>query len=526
MKNLIIIILFFGLIQPQLAHSQNINPDFVDGRLYVKVLNNSTIDLAHVFNQTSALNQMKLLYGVTDVVKAFQTDGVGLSKVYRVEFNRHNAVNALIDLFATLPYIEFAEKAPLYHLQYTPDDANANTLYHLELIDAYRAWDIHKGESKIVIAIIDNGINITHEDLAESIWLNEDEIPNNILDDDLNGFRDDYFGYDVSDMDGNPNPPFGGASLFGHGTHCAGIAGAKSNNGIGLASIGFNAKIMAIKATSNASTGNYITHGYEAADYALKNGASVISMSFGSTTPTLTWQLIIQQAELFNVILVAAAGNNNTEFPNYPAAFPEVISVGATNELDQKAEFSNFGSTIDVMAPGTGIYSTFYPEHNDYSYLSGTSMSCPMVAGLISLIKSYNPAFTNAQVKAFLYEGCENITSKNMNYIGKIGAGRIDAYKTMMLVSGQTSSLGLNNLENASFLLFPNPTNDKLNIALKDQSIEGLQVFDVQGKLIKEVDLKNSNSPIISIDVTSFDKGVYFIKSRGNSSETQKFIVQ
>jgi subtilisin family serine protease len=449
-----------------------------------------------------------------------------MSRVYRIDFSELTLIDQLISSLVSIQFIEYAEKAPIYKVSYTPNDLYFSQLYHLSKIQASEAWNIHKGQSQIIIAIIDNGVNLSHEDLKENLWVNTAEIPNNSMDDDLNGYTDDYNGYDAADGDGNPNPPANGTSNFGHGTHCAGIASASSDNILGISSIGFKARIMAVKVTPSNSDGKSITNGYEGADYALKNGAKIISMSFGGSSGSLTWQLLIQQAESQNVLLVAAAGNENTSDLSYPAAYPEVISVGATAQNDQRAYFSNFGSTINVMAPGLSINSTFFPGNSNYSQLSGTSMACPMAAGLASLIKSYNPAYTNAQVKSILYNGCENIDDQNPGFEGKMGNGRINAYRSLMIASGQ--SLGIENREKDDFKLFPNPASNNLNIYFYDiNTIHGFEIIDLQGKILKTIDLhEKATNQLISIDLSEFKNGIYFVHSSGQIPSTKKFIVQ
>ncbi|MBU2020333.1 MAG: S8 family peptidase [Bacteroidetes bacterium] len=526
MKLSSLILLTLLLLGNHQVNAQSIDSNFVDGRIYVKVLNTSSINLQTEFLVNPTLINLQNQYGITKIEKAFQTEGNAISRVYRLEFNEIALVESFINSISAISYVEYAEKAPLYKVNYVPNDPGFSQLYHLSKIQAKEAWNIHKGESKVVIAIVDNGINLSHEDLVDNLWVNSDEVPNNFLDDDLNGYADDYNGYDAADRDGNPNPPANGSIYFGHGTHCAGIASSKSDNNTGIASIGFQAKIMAVKVSPNNSDGRSITAGYEGADYALRNGASVISMSFGGPSNTLTWQVLVQQAQAMNVILVASAGNEDSEDLNYPAAYAGVISVGATDQNDQRTFFSNYGSTIDVMAPGLSIQSTYFPGNTTYGQLSGTSMSCPMVAGLVSLIKSYNTAFNNDQIVGFLKNGCDNIDAQNPAFVGKIGSGRINAYRSLMLASGQ--SLGLENRNQDLFRLFPNPATNNLNIYFYDtNAINGIEIIDLQGKILRSVEfIKNASNQIITLDVSLFKSGIYFVRSFGELSSTQKFIVQ
>jgi subtilisin family serine protease len=244
---------------------------------------------------------------------------------------------------------------------------------------------------------------LTHEDLAPNIWVNPNEIANNGIDDDNNGYIDDINGYDVADNDNNPNPPTNASSsVFSHGTHCAGIASARSDNGIGIASPGFVSKIMAVKTKFNSSTGATLERAYQGLEYAIAANPTIISMSWGGYSYSQTYQELIDVAISKGIILVAAAGNADVDFPMYPAGYNGVISVGATDQNDMKASFSNYGTSIDIMAPGVSIWSSFATTNSSYGYYSGTSMACPIVAGICALLKSKKPSGTPSQIEQCL----------------------------------------------------------------------------------------------------------------------------
>ncbi|HXH18310.1 MAG TPA: S8 family serine peptidase [Chitinophagales bacterium] len=431
-------LLLLFCVTSKIVSSQTFDTSYVDGALYAKVRDTATatFDLG-----SPPLNLLVPIYGLDTLYWPFKGYNTYLDNIYRLEFTNISQTNQLIAALQAIPSIEFAEKVPLGKTEsFVPDDLNANQWY-LSKINAELAWSITTGSSQVVVAIIDNGVKLSHEDLAANMYVNAGEIPNNLLDDDLNGYRDDVNGFDVADMDNNANPPPTAADTngFRHGTLCAGIASAVTNNSKGIASIGFSVKIMPVKCTrNNVGNSRAITHPYEGVFYAMRAGADVISMSFGGEGHGFTDQAVINAASNEGIVLVAAAGNANTNTPFFPAAFPNVISVGATDFNDQKASFSNFGTWVDLMAPGVSIFSTLVSTNSSYGSLSGTSMACPLVAGLAGLVLSVKPDFTPAQVATALTNGCDDISLLNPAFTGQIGAGRINALKTLSQITGVT----------------------------------------------------------------------------------------
>lgn len=511
-----------------LGFAQTVDTNFVDGRIYVKVKASSNVDLANYTNFDPTLNNLISAHQVTSMPKAFQTQGAAISKVFRVEYSNYAGVDDLITGFSSLQFIEYAEKAPLYYLSFTPNDLNTSQQYALDVIQAEEAWEINKGSADVVVAIVDNGVNINHEDIQPNRWLNTGEIANNGIDDDLNGYTDDLYGWDAADSDNDPTPPAGGPGPFVHGSHCAGIASAKTNNGVGIASIGYNVSIMGVKATRDNSDGKTLSAAYEGVDYAISAGANVISMSFGSSGGFLTWDILINQAQSRGIFMVAAAGNDDSDSEFYPAAYPYVFSVGATDPNDNKASFSNYGSTIDVMAPGLNIYSTYFQTNSTYGNLSGTSMSTPLVAGLAGLLLSYDSSISVADLKAFLRDGCDNIDAQNPTYINDIGSGRINAFKSLQLAAGLT--LEEIDTDNFNFVLYPNPSSDfvnfKPNQALPKPST--ITLYDMQGKIAleQEVGIVFAGGKQ-KVDVKNLKQGLYFFRFQlDDFVETRKIIIQ
>ncbi len=356
-----------------------------------------------------------------------------LQNTYLLEFYDIQNVEKIISLLEAEEAVEYAEKVPMYYNNYNPNDTYYSTTYMWGLfkINAAAAWDYSFGSSSITVAVVDNAVDRTHADLSASIWTNPGEIPGNGIDDDGNGYIDDINGWDAGDNDNNPNPP---NSTFDHGTHVAGTVGATTDNNTGVASIGFGVSIIAVKATKNSAGSNSVTNGYDGIIYAAAAGADVINLSWGGPSYSSTGQNVINYAYNQGAIIVAAAGNDNVSTQFYPAAYNNVVCVASTNSSDQKSSFSNYGSYIDVSAPGTNIASTV--PGNNYAYKSGTSMASPLVAGLCGLMLSYNPGLSQTDLINCLTSSCTDISSQNPSYIGMLGAGRIDAAAAMSCVSG------------------------------------------------------------------------------------------
>lgn len=333
-------------------------------------------------------------------------------------------------------WIEWVEYIPEIEGFYTPNDFQAQFAWHLQKINAQDAWDLHKGDTTITIAIVDDAVAITHEDLLPVRWTNPGEIPANGIDDDGNGYIDDIHGWDAANNDGDPNPPSSAtSSFFSHGTHCAGIAAARTDNNLGIASLSFNCRLIAVKTKIDNSSGGTMTATLQGVQYAITAGARVVSMSFGGTSYSQTYQNLFNYGNRLGIVFVAAAGNSNNVIPMYPANYDHVISVGATDPNDYKAGFSSYGANTDIMAPGTAIYSSVVGSgNNQYGNKSGTSMACPLVASLAGLMLSKDPTLTPQEVESCIKSTAVNIDALNPTYAGSLGSGRIDAFQALQCI--------------------------------------------------------------------------------------------
>jgi len=358
---------------------------------------------------------------------------------YQVNIDPESDIDELIATLQADPNVEYAEKIPVETLFFDPNDPaeNAGEQWHLATMDALAAWDLSLGDEDVVVAVVDDAVKITHEDLTNSKWVNPGEIAGNGIDDDDNGYIDDINGWDVADNDNNPNPPSTAtASAFSHGTHVAGLVGATTNNSKGVAAIGGGVSIMAVKCTANnTSNTSVISHGWAGFQYAMGSGADIINISWGGTGSSFTYQALINAAHNAGITIVAAAGNSSTNTQFYPAAYDNVIAVGATTSTDAKASFSNYGTWIDVAAPGSSLKSCVATSNTAYGYKSGTSMASPVTAGLCALLLSYEPTLDTEDILACLTSTAEPVVGST-----SLGAGRINANAAMLCAAPASCS--------------------------------------------------------------------------------------
>lgn len=324
-------------------------------------------------------------------------------------------------------------------------------------MDVLKVWEkVTKGSEKIIVAVIDTGCDYTHPDLKQNMWVNEKEAEANGgipgKDDDGNGYVDDVYGYDFVSSDktaarpgapGDPDPMDDG----GHGTHCAGSIGATANDGQGIAGLNHKVRIMCVRFLGES--GGTSVDSYRAIRYARENGAHIMSNSWGGGESSELFKSELRKIEDKGILFVAAAGNNGTNNdvkPYFPTnlsdtefrgrKFMNVISVGASDNMDTPADFSNYGSdSVDVFAPGVAIVSTYpvaltTPGRPPYAIMSGTSMAAPYVSGVAALMMAANPGLIGnpAEIIRLINETAD----VKENLIGKAKSnGRINAYKAV-----------------------------------------------------------------------------------------------
>lgn len=308
-------------------------------------------------------------------------------------------------------------------------------------IDALKAWAVSQGSDKVVVAVLDSGVDYTHKDLIANMWLRPEAVPQ-YMDDEL-GSIDDLHGFDANNVSNDVSQGSNNGVLMsdpmddnGHGTHCAGVIGAEGDNNEGIAGINWHVQIMPLKFLGRGGFGS-TKNAIEAINYAIDRKSKgvnvrVISASWGSTSNSKALKDAIAAAGEAGILFVAAAGNNGTDNdkrPHYPSNYdlPNVISVAALDRTDAMASFSNFGvKTVHIAAPGKDIVSTWL--NDDYRGASGTSMATPHVSGVAALILSKSPKMTVAKLREKLLASVDKLPALE----GRIASGgRINAAKAL-----------------------------------------------------------------------------------------------
>ncbi|MBU0982367.1 MAG: PKD domain-containing protein [candidate division Zixibacteria bacterium] len=401
-----------------------------------------------------------------------------LASFYKIDF-ASGTLDEAMEAYRNNPLVERVEPIGIHAMYATPNDGYFQYQWHLSQtndhdIDAPEGWNIQTGSTSTIVAILDSGTRYYHPDLGGvnatvsnpgasrgNMWINNAELNGSSgVDDDGNGYVDDWIGYDFIDGVSNcwtgedcttkDNDP---RDFNGHGTHTAGIFGMITNDGYGMAGVaggwgsgsqaeyGNGVKIMPCRMGYSY---NYLGQEYgvvmmdaaaEAFYYAANNGAKIASCSWGSSN---TGGIGTAATYFINSggIIFVAAGNDGSQTADYLNGRGDCVSVAATDQNDAAASFTTYGTWVDISAPGVGIYSTYH-DHTDaattyWAALDGTSMATPMVAGVGALIWSQNPSWTAAQVKTQLYSSADNIDAYlSSTYIGKMGAGRINAYNAV-----------------------------------------------------------------------------------------------
>ena len=418
--NLFTKLLILVAILPVFSHAQQ--NDTVEGELLVKFRAGTEADTSRKVNQKA---------GGT-VVERFEELGW-----QRVKLPAGKTMDAAMADYLASAQVEAVQPNYYYHLlAATPNDADFASLWGMEKISARQAWDIHTGSSNVIIANIDTGIRYNHPDLAANMWTNPGEINGNGVDDDNNGFVDDYYGYDFRFNDPDP------MDENGHGTHTAGTLGAVGNNSIGVAGVNWNVKLMAIKIYGSSGLGTtsaMLINAYNYVRMMKLRGVNirVTNNSYGGCDEACGYDQATKDAidALGNagVLQVFAAGNagaNSDTSPQYPAAYnsPWIISVANSMPTDILNGTSNFGAaSVDLAAPGTSILSTVLSAAN-YGNLSGTSMAAPHVAGAAALLASHNPSLSLASLKATLLNSVDQV--QGLNGIVKAG-GRLNVAQAL-----------------------------------------------------------------------------------------------
>lgn len=401
-------ILWSGLIvltatMPTLAQEADFvapeEPQYVPGEVLVKYREGVTAATMGALAESLSL-------------KAIDTfDFVG---VQQAQVPEDKTVEDMIAKITARPEVEYVEPNYIVYAEKTPNDPSYPQLWGLKKIQAEGAWDTTTDSPKVIVAVIDTGVDYRHPDLRANMWKNPNEQANG-RDDDGNGIIDDIYGANFVPSGATGDP----MDDHSHGTHVAGTIGAVGNNRTGVVGVTWKTQIMALKflsASGSGSTANAI----RAIDYGIKKGAHIMNNSWGGGGFSRALEDAIKRANAKGILFPAAAGNTGTNDndtrPHYPSSYnvPNVLAVMATDPADKKASFSSFGRTsVDLAAPGVNILSTI--PGGQYRAFNGTSMATPHVSGAAALLKGKNPQWKAAELKAHLMKTVDKLASlKNL----------------------------------------------------------------------------------------------------------------
>jgi thermitase len=403
----VILIITFLSIAPGLAQGPVVQappaamPAFVPGEIIVKFQPNVGQLGAQSSLRAEGLRPLEVASG---------------GELLRVQVAPGQEVQAIAELLARGD-VEYATFNYYVQALGDPNDPSYSSQWSLKQfqdhdIDAPEAWDLHTGSASVIIAVIDTGVDLDHPDLQAKI------VP----------------GYDYVNSDPFPDDD------HGHGTHVAGIAAAIGNNGVGIAGVSWGARIMPIKVL-NASGGGTLFNVSQGIYYAVANGAKVINLSLGqpgTSYPCTGFEAIrdaMQYALDNGRLVVVAAGNESASAVSCPAAYSQAMAVGSTDYSDLRSWFSNYGSDLDIAAPGSFIYSTY--RNGGYTTLSGTSMATPHVAGLAALLWSLSPSLAASQMRSIIQDTADDLGTAGWDQ--EYGYGRINARRALQTVALQTS---------------------------------------------------------------------------------------
>jgi len=458
------------------------------------------------FAQNTGLYRVRL--SSPDAIVQLDTKNISYRTSYK---NSGNSVflNSFVDLVNAKPnqldalqeegIIKYWESSRIQELYFTPSDESYDEQWYLEKISAPAVWDITQGDSTYFVGVVDSGVDYNHEDLSGSLAYNYSD-PINGLDDDNDGYIDNFMGWDFGSNDSDPMVD--GNGFYAHGSTMCGIIAAQTNNAIGAASTAFNCRYLPVKITDISGQVLDTNSGIL---YAAQKGAQVINCSFGSTEFSQSEaDIITYVTDSLDVLVIASAGNSNLNIPIYPASLFNVIGVCAVDEMDKKLSISNYHSSFDISAPGSSIYGPYI--ENEYSFKSGTSVAAAIVSSAAILLRSYFYTESNIEIRTRLLNSVDYINHLNPLYSSQLGHGRLN------VLSAFTQ------LEKTALITIPNPSTGvfDLKLTLLDYGNYQISIFDVLGKLYHRTDfLVSSKSHTEHLNLQDIKQGYYTLEING-----------
>ncbi|MDE0934356.1 MAG: tandem-95 repeat protein [Mariniblastus sp.] len=415
--------------------SQLAPSDYSSTEILVRFQDDVSVDELQKTNYVEMMNHNAILSA--SLGEGFRADG----QLFEIPVIAGQSIPDLIDYYNSLDAVDFAEPNYLMESTAVPNDQYyGGVQWGPPNINAESAWDTRTDSSSIIVGVIDSGVQYDHPDLQPNIWTNSGEIAGNGIDDDNNGYVDDFYGYDFDNDDSDPMDD------NGHGTHVAGTIGAQGNNSIGVAGVGWDASLMSLKVIGNGSNADVA----RAIDYATDNGAKITNNSYGYAGTNVGGSSVmsaaIGRAKDAGVLYIVAAGNSRTGIPasdmdgsfnSWPAEYSKVhdnvITVAAIDEGGAFATYSHWGDeSVQIAAPGTSIASTY--TNDGYVYLSGTSMASPHVAGAAALLWAERPDMSYLEIKDAI------LNNTRADHLNLVTNGVLDLGLAMTAITSSTNS--------------------------------------------------------------------------------------
>lgn len=368
-----------------------------------------TLKVARVRSLVSKFPQAVLRSGIS---RSANASHVGLDRIYELKYSGPADVGSVLRELRSMKDVEYAEPAYIHHTRLIPNDPYYMPRQnYLTQVGAPQAWDLIRQASGVLIGIVDTGSDLDHEDLMGNI---------------IAGGKD-LIGASAENMVQDDDPDVKRATND-HGVHVSGLASALTGNGKGISSIAGTAPLLIVKVAADDSSED-IYNGYEGIRYAVDQGAKIINCSWGTSARSLFGEDVINYAISKDCLVIAAAGNQGSDVPDYPAGYKGVLAVANILDNDTRAGTSNYGGYVAISAPGSSIFSTTY--NGSYGMKSGTSMAAPIVSSAAALLKSYYPDLSMAQVGEQLRVTADDIDNLNPSYAGKLGKGRLNIFRAL-----------------------------------------------------------------------------------------------